>query len=242
MHLRNKNPLLKIVFNKFEMSKFFDSKNIIKPNKLYTGDIKDFDFKILENNSTVIKTYKGCSNRGITIITYNNTDDTYFSYFDKKSFSYEELIKIIKERYTKNILVEQKLGNAEGVPIDIKILCYKGKIKEVHFLKQGKIIEQSIYSCILENLVTEEYFCKKRFKKRITNDNLLDELDCDIKSILSYGQEVLNKLDNEHLYRIDCYYYNKLFYIGEITIGPGSHYFLDITPKFLRLLFDDLFV
>ena len=187
------------------MSKFFKEKDIVFPKKLYTGHIDNFDLDILKNNNTVIKKYNGCSNRGITILTYNNINDTYYSYFDKKLFSYEDLIKIIKDRYTSNILVKQKLGTTSDVPIDIKILCYKGNIKELHFIKQGEINEQSIYSCVLDKFVTNEYFCKKKLWKRINNDNLFDELDCDIKSILSYGKEVLNKLDNQHLYRRDHY-------------------------------------
>ena len=242
LHLRSKNPLCvnRIVFNKYKMYKFFQSKNIVTPENLYTGHIDNLDSNILKNNNTVIKKYHGCSNKGIMVITYNVSDDTYYSYFDKKSFLYKELIEIIKENYTSNILIEQKLGNTKDVPIDIKIMCYKGELKEIHLIKQGKIIEQSIYSCVLDKFVTKEYFCKP-IQNRINNNNLINEVDCDIESMLKYGKEVLSKLDNEHLYRIDCYYYNNQFYIGEITICSGPHVKKDITPKFVRLLLNDLF-
>ena len=231
--------------SKIACYKFCSSINIKVPEMIYYGFFNNFNLDTLEKKSFVIKINHGCNCEGIYVISYNN--NKYHDAINNKYYNnFIEIKDLLLTYYKgKEVIIEKKLGEVNSAPVDIKFVCYNGEVRELHL--QSRNIKNNreymvyyVYSYTLNKVISSNYWATK-IPQVLYTDNINEvRNNIDFNIIIhkgkTFAQSLLEKIEFNDFIRLDLYYCNNEFYLGEFTLTPGKVYFCDIYPKYLKSL------
>jgi UDP-N-acetylglucosamine 2-epimerase (non-hydrolysing) len=246
LYTKRIHPLHFNLGNKITTYEYCIKQNILVPNLIYKGNYDNLDYSILKGKGFVIKLHCEDSCRGIFVIAYKN--DMYYNLFDNKSYTFSELYKTFNDFYkNKLIFIEERLGKDNSIPVDLKLVYYNGKLKELNIHKREayKKVLWYCFSYIQNKAITSDYFTDMSFKYFLKKANITDSIEdfgYDISltnKLKEVGDNIIEKIDFKNgIIRLDLYLDNNKFYLGEFTLSPGYH-MCEINVKYLRDLLSE---
>ena len=216
-----KNPLYKIVADKYKVRKYVESKLGTTKNLIpliFVGKNKKFTSRESDAlpQKFILKTTNGSGTNIIVI--------------DKEKTSKEDVVKTIKEYLTlpfwwignehfypkkSHVIVEQLLLDKNGkVPKDYKFHCFRKDGKLKIFIQ----VDSNRFENHTRNIYDEKWNLLD-VQLGITKGKEIDEKPEKLKEML----KIAEKLSEDFNYiRVDLFYYNKKIYFGELTLTHGG--------------------
>jgi hypothetical protein len=232
LKLYDKNPLYKILSDKFEARKYIiekvGKKYLIPLYGTFTST-KDIDLTVLPSRF-VLKT--------------NHDSGGVFICFDKTKFDskyvFKKLTKKLKTnffyrgrefsyKYIKPIIMCEKnlIPEDKNDIFDYKFLCFNGVVKSIFVVSNRKKVDGPYIDFFNENWEFQN------FRRYYKNSGYSIEKPTNFKLMMRLARKLSEKIK---LLRVDFYEVNSKLYIGELTLYPGSG-FEAFSMKFIDEVF-----